>query len=157
MKKTGSVILLLPLLRHALCHLTIGFALFSLLAAPIALAGFEEGRTAYYKEDYPKALREFRPLAQKGDASAQYNLGLMYANGQGVTQDYQEALKWYRLAAAQRYAAAQFLLGEMYINGKGVAQSDQEAFKWFRLAADQGNGDSQSVLGTMYRDVQGER
>ena len=48
------------------------------------------------KGDLATALREWRPLAEQGDAKAQYNLGVMYDNGKGVTQDYKEAVKWYR-------------------------------------------------------------
>jgi TPR repeat protein len=51
--------------------------------------------------------------------AAQFNLGLMYYNGQGVTQDYSQAADWYRKAAAQGNAAAQYNLGLMYYNGQG--------------------------------------
>ena len=68
-----------------------------------AWAGFEEGAAAYRRGDYAAALREFLPLAQQGDAQAQFNLGVMYGEGQGVPRDYAEALKWFRLAAAQGY------------------------------------------------------
>ena len=62
---------------------------------------FEKGLNAYEKEDYSTALREWTPLAEQGDALAQYNLGLMYDKGQGVPQDYKTAVKWYTLAAEQ--------------------------------------------------------
>ncbi len=60
------------------------------LAAP-AWAGWDEGVAAYYRGDYATALREFRVLAEQGDAKAQFSLGVMYRNGQGVTQDYAAA------------------------------------------------------------------
>ena len=62
---------------------------------------------SYEKGDYGTALRKFRPLADKGIAAAQYNLGQMYLFGQGVPQDYKTAVKWYRLAAKQGLASAQ--------------------------------------------------
>ncbi len=65
------------------------------LAAP-AWAGFDEGVAAYNRGDYATALREWRPLAEQGDASAQLNLGSMYDAGVGVSQDYAEAVRWYR-------------------------------------------------------------
>ncbi|MCH8098520.1 MAG: sel1 repeat family protein [Proteobacteria bacterium] len=68
------------------------------LTAP-AWAGVDEGVVAYNRGDYATALREWRPLAEQGDAEAQFNLGLMYYKGRGVPQDYAEAVKWYRLAA----------------------------------------------------------
>jgi uncharacterized protein len=55
--------------------------------------------------------------AEQGYAEAQYNLGVMYGNGNGVVQDYAEAVKWYRLAAEQGNAKAQNNLGVMYEYG----------------------------------------
>jgi TPR repeat protein len=46
-------------------------------------------------------LREWQPLADQGDADAQFNLGVMYDRGDGIPQDYAEAAKWHRLAAEQ--------------------------------------------------------
>ena len=60
---------------------------------------FQKGLEAAQKGDFATALREWQPLAEQGYAGAQYNLGLIYANGKGVTQDYKEAVKWYRKAA----------------------------------------------------------
>ena len=66
-------------------------------------------------------MKWFRLAADQGDASAQYNLGFMYADGRGVPQNYAEALKWYRLAADQGHASAQFNLGLMYAQWPGGA------------------------------------
>ena len=71
-----------------------------LLAAP-AWAGMDEAKAAYHQGDYATALRELRPLAERGDATAQAVLGVMYDKGLGVPQNYIEAHKWYNLAAAQ--------------------------------------------------------
>ena len=65
-------------------------------------------------QNYAEAVKWYRLAADQGDASAQYNLGVMYANGQGVPQNHAEAVKWYRLAADQGNASAQFNLGDMY-------------------------------------------
>ena len=82
--------------------------------------------------------------------AAQYNLGVMYRNGRGVSRDQTEAVRWYRLAADQGDARAQYHLGVMYGNGRGVPQDQTEAVRWFRLAADQGDTDAQFNLGFMY-------
>ena len=108
------------------------------LAAP-AWAGFNEGMAAYERGDYATALREWRPLAEQGDANAQYNLGIMYRNGRGVPRDFAEAARWYRKAAEQDYAPAQNSLGVMYDNGYGVPQDYVQAHMWFNLGATQGN------------------
>jgi len=90
--------------------------------------------------------RKLRPLAEQGDALAQYNLGVMCANGRGVPQDDAEALKWYRLAANQGNAMAQYNLGIMYMKATSVAQDFVQAFVWFSLAAGQGDGDASKAL-----------
>ena len=65
------------------------------------VAGFDEGITSYEAQDYQSALREFLPLANGGNASAQFYLGLMYYSGAGVPQNYSQAAVWYRKAADQ--------------------------------------------------------
>ncbi len=119
------------------------------LTAP-AGAGLDEGVAAYQRGDYATALREWRPLAEQGNAAAQYNLGVMYNKGQGVPQDYGEAMKWYRKAAEQGIADAQHSLGVMYAKGRGVPQDYAEAVKWYRKAAEQGYALAQTNLGFMY-------
>jgi uncharacterized protein len=103
--------------------------------ARVAAGSFEDGVAAYKRGDYATALRLWRPLADQGDATAQYNLGVMYGKGQGVPQDDAEAVKWYRKAADQGLAAAQYTLGVMYGKGQGVPQAYVQAYKWFTLAA----------------------
>ncbi len=104
------------------------------LTAP-AWAGWDEGVAAAKRGDYATAIREWRPLAEQGNANAQFNLGLMYDNGQGVPQDYAKALQWWRKAAEQGDAGAQYNLGVMYGNGLGVPQDDAQAHMWYDLAA----------------------
>jgi TPR repeat protein len=111
---------------------------------------FEDGLKAHDKGNYAEAITIFTPLANAGLASAQYNIGFMYANGQGVVQDDAEALRWYRLAAVQGLAQAQTNIGFMYANGQGVVQDDAEAVRWYRLAAVQGYAEAQTNIGFMY-------
>jgi TPR repeat protein len=89
--------------------------------------------------------------AERGDAGAQFNLGVRYANGRGVLQDNKEAVKWYRLSAEQGDAIAQCNLGGMYNEGQGVPQDYKEAIKYFRLSAEQGNADAQMVLDALIK------
>ena len=95
-------------------------------------------------------FEETKVLAEKGEAFAQYNLGVMYENGKGVPENDADAVKWYRLAAEQGRARAQNNLGVMYENGEGVHENDVEAIKWFRLAAEKYNASAQFNLGNMY-------
>ncbi len=133
----------------------VAVALLIVVTASRAWADFQAGVEAYERGDYATALTEFRPLAQRGDARAQNNLGVMYAEGQGVPQDDAEAVRWFRRAAVQGNASAQFNLGFMYREGRGVPQDDAEAVRWFRRAAEQGNASAQFNLGFMYREGRG--
>ncbi|MFL5047776.1 MAG: tetratricopeptide repeat protein, partial [Xanthobacteraceae bacterium] len=84
-----------------------------------------------------KAVTWLRLAADQGDAAAQFRLGLMYSEGQGVPQDHAEAARWYRLAADQRYPQAQYNLGLLYAKGEGVEQDNVMAHMWFNLAVAQ--------------------
>ena len=88
-----------------------------------------------------EAERWYRLAAEQGYAEAQFNLGAMYDDGEGVPQDYAEAERWYRLAATQGYAEAQNNLGAMYANGRGVPQDDVLAHMWLNLAAAKSTGE----------------
>ena len=132
-------------------RLTAILAVFSLsLCSAICHADFETGQEAYSSGDYETALAEWQPLAEAGNADAQFGMGLLYANGFGVAMLDDEALKWYGLAAEQNHAEAQANLGVMHANGWGVPQSDAEAFKWYLLAAEQGILAAQMGLAKMY-------
>ena len=93
--------------------------------------------------------------AERGFANSQFNLGVLYEQGKGVSKSDAEALKWYRLAAEQGNAAAQYNLGVMYDQGKGVPNDDNEALKWYRLAAEQGVDQAQFNLGLRYEKGDG--
>ena len=112
----------------------------------------QDGLDAAVRGDYKTAYKLWLPLAEQGDAEAQYNLGVMYEHSLGVPQDYKEAFKWYRLAAEQGDADAQNNLGVMYNEGQGVPQDYKEAVKWWRLSAEQGDEQAQINLATMHDD-----
>jgi uncharacterized protein len=114
------------------------------------------GGDCFKDKDINDCLEKAEPsFFTKGDAKAQYNLGLMYYNGQGVVQDYKEAVKWYRQSAEQEYVDAQYNLGWMYDEGKGVIQDYKEAVKWYRRSAEQGDGFAQYNLALNYENGKG--
>ncbi len=122
-----------------------------------------EAQNAFYRGDYDAALKLIRPLANEGDAVAQYNMGFFHFQGIALPQDDAAAAKWFRksavqgytkaqyalavaygLAARQDHAEAQYSLAVMHGNGKGVVKSYPEAFFWFHLAATRhGNANKQ--------------
>jgi uncharacterized protein len=109
-----------------------------------------DGLEAYERRDDTTALQILGPLAEGGDAIAQYTIGKMCVQGRAAPEGWAEALKWYRLAAAQGHAGAQTLLGDWY-NAEG--DDKWEAVKWFRKAADQGCPEAQFQLGSCYEHL----
>ena len=109
------------------------------LSAPqVSADAFDDAYNAYQRGDYLTAAMTFRKLAEQGDSTAQYNLGLMYDNGQGFLQDYAEAVRWYRLDADQGDADAQLNLGFSYEYGEGLPQNNIMAHMWYNLASENG-------------------
>ena len=100
-----------------------------------AKADFDGAMSAYEAQDYGAAMAEFESLAEAGEAEAQYQLGVMYAEGHGVTVDNVEAVAWYRRAAEQGMPDAQYDLGHSYAAGIGVVDDPVHAHKWFNLTA----------------------
>ncbi|HZI83518.1 MAG TPA: tetratricopeptide repeat protein [Casimicrobiaceae bacterium] len=115
-----------------------------------AAGALEDGIAAYHEKDYAKAAALWQPLAEQGDATAQYSLGTLFAEGKGVAQDDATAFKWFQRAAEQGNAVAQYNVGASYAAGTGVAKSETDAAKWFRRAADQGMTFAQINLGLLY-------
>ena len=120
------------------------------LAVSSAQAQTDVAYEAYKRGDYATALREWRPLAEQGDAAAQTLLGDMYGAGRGVPQDDRQAIAWYRKAAEQGYAKAQYSLGFVYAYNPSVPRDYRQAMFWYRKAAEQGYAVAQFDLGVMY-------
>ena len=124
------------------------------LATP-AWADISSGQAAYLRGDYGVAWRELKPLADQGNAEAQYQVGVMYNHGQSVKRSYRTAAEWYQRAAEQGHSGAQFNLGFMYYNGTAeeddpLAQSYGDAVGWLTRAAASGIGEAQYLLSNMY-------
>lgn len=104
---------------------------------------------------YETAFEHFSEYAKMGNATAQYYLGKMYYEGEGVSKDYTKAVEWFRKSAKQGNAIAQYHLGYMYTYCKGVSNDYTKAAEWFRKSAEQGNAFGQIWLGDAYRDGRG--
>lgn len=110
---------------------------------------FEKGITAYQAMDYVAALEEFFLLAEQGNAEAQYRVGMMYYNGEGVPKK-QSSLGATFEKAENGDVSEQFMAGFM-VEGKGLARHDiREAFRWYSKAAKQGDVRAQLALANMY-------
>ena len=117
-------------------------------------ANHEAGKAAYQRGEYELAMRRLLPAAKAGNPSAQFLVGYMYDEGQGVRRDAREAIYWLRMAAEQNHAGAELQIGLIYTFhgalGPGIPPNFVEAAKWFTRAAKHGNVDALLNLGGMY-------
>ena len=113
--------------------------------APVG-AGPGEGWASYKRGDYAAALREWRPLAVQGNATAQFNVAVMYWGSNFPPISRREVKKQLRKVEEQRDARPEDVFAAEMRNwgsGKGVLRDHTEAAKWFRKAADQGHVEAQ--------------
>ena len=113
------------------------------------------GSAAYLRGDHTAAFSVFRQLAAAGNALGQYNLGVYYRDGLGVTQDYDAARRWFEAAAAQDNSDALNNLGVLYDHGLGIAQDSNRARQYFEQAAAKGNPYAMYNLGVLYENGRG--
>ena len=131
----------------------------------------EDANTAIKNGDFKKAFELLQPLAEEGNAEAQFLLGSLYINGQGVEKDDTEGLSWIMKAARQEYdqarlsafsiysglaglgdAGAMYNLGYMYLNGWGGEQDTDAGMTWLESAAKKGHERSAKVLSIIYAE-----
>jgi uncharacterized protein len=122
---------------------------------PVAQAdSWKDATAAFAHKQYAKALKLFKPLAEKGHAVAQYNIALMHKMGLGVPKSEKEARKWARLAAKQGHAEAQQLMGSLYYKRAGQESPDVlRAYIWLEASAAQGNAEAQKNLATLTKKL----
>lgn len=121
-----------------------------LLVSCSAIPRFEAGVAAYNRQDYVAAREIWEPLAENGSPHAQYNLGLLYGEGQGTPKNSATAEKWLRAAASQGFEMAQYSLGSLLYKGH-----QREARQWFLRAAIQAHPKAQYNLGVMLEHGEG--
>ena len=124
--------------------------LLSITLFTCSFADYISGQREYVSGNYEIAIIEWTPVAEDGNARAQYNLGWMHANGKGTAQDFKEAIEWYKQSAELGNVNAQYNLANLYLRGQGADQNDKLAFSWFIKAAEQGDAPAQYNLGRMY-------
>jgi TPR repeat protein len=114
----------------------------------------KEATTAFAKKQYAAAAKLFRPLAEKGNAIAQYKVAMMHKMGLGVPKSEKEARKWARLAAKQGHAEAQQLMGSLYYKQSGQESPDiVRAYIWMEASAAQGNAEAQNDLTSLTKEM----
>ncbi len=126
--------------------------LLAILTFALPAAAADKATEAFQRGDFVTAFQEWLPMAEAGDAEAQYHIGEMYLAAQGVEIDMDKAAHWLALSAEQGYAPAQIDLGVLYFNGQGVPQNYVQAYKWFVIALELG-----SKTAKQRRDVSSRR
>ncbi|MBI3444592.1 MAG: SEL1-like repeat protein [Magnetospirillum sp.] len=115
-----------------------------------AFAGYDEGLTAYQRRDWANAQKEFRPLAEQGNAAAQARLGHMLFEGLGGPRDDVQALKLLNAAAIAGDPIAQHWLASAYFLGRAVPKDVGLALVWFGRAADKDQPESIHALAEIH-------
>lgn len=125
-------------------------ALLPLLFAPATLTAdreadslYEEAVRRHASSTPTRRFERYARAAEAGHPAAQYNVAMMYANGEAVNVDYQQSVYWFTKSAGQQFAPAQYRLGELYWFGMGGLPADpRAAARLFEAAAKQGDPDA---------------
>ena len=124
-----------------------------LLITKLSHADFEKGLKAFNNGDYKAALSNWKPMAEKGVSNAQYNVGLMYHNGLGVTQNYNEAYKWLLESSEQGNLNSIRLLSTMYALGNGIPKDFLKSYMWAKIGADNDDQNSKLMLNGLVKEM----
>lgn len=136
-------------------RIKIGF-IFMILSVLVQANEFDQAVQDYNNGDYIKALNTFYILAKQDDAQAQYNVGLIYANGLGVQQDIVQAQSWYEKAAKQGNASAQYNLAQMYhVEGTKNVHAYEKAKYWYEKSVEAGIKEAYNNLGALFLEGKG--
>lgn len=133
-------------------------ALFLIAAGTFWFMGkdLQYGTETLKKINVISRFKDFKVVAEKGDAAAQYKIATMLESGKGTRKDVRQSVQWYMKAAEQGHSDAQFKIGWMYANGIGLRQDFAAAAKWYRLAATfNQNPDAQFRLGELHFNGRG--
>ena len=123
-----------------------------LLSTGVWANEFENAVSEYNQGNYIKALDTFYVLAKEGDPKAQFNVGLIYADGKGVNKDSYQAMEWYRKAADQNNTAAQYNLAKLISQRPDSKDPHvvERMLYWYKKAADNGQKEAMNELGLLY-------
>jgi TPR repeat protein len=93
---------------------------------------------------------ELQNWAERGDADAQFELGLRMLTGEGVKKNDKEGVAWMEKAANQKHLRAQFIMGSLYEDGSGVTKNEEKAFAWYQQSAENGFAPAQQAVAMAY-------
>lgn len=131
------------------------FLLITSLSTPSLADEYNDALSASKRGDFSTSFKLLKPLAEKGDARAQGELGALYLSGRGAPKDPKEGLRWTKEAANKGLATAQYNYGVMYLDGQVAPQNFAEAMKWLLAAAGQGVPAAQAGVAAMFYEGHG--
>ena len=129
--------------------MVLGVLLFLLTGVSFASTS-SDALAAFNRKDYATAFQLWERCAKSGDAGCQYDVGIMYIEGEGRPVDVKSGIEWFSKSAGQGNVKAQNRLGRLYLNGKVVTQDYARAMEYFMAAARQGYAAGQANIGLMY-------
>lgn len=106
-------------------------------------------------ENIKKSLAWLTQAANAGDMLAQFNLGLLFARGEGITPNDEKALHWWTMAEKNGSTKAPMMLGLFYHIGRGTGRSEKEAIRWYEKAIQYGEADALYNLAMIYYQGRG--
>lgn len=136
-------------------YLIISLLVPTMLSVPALGDDYGDAIAASKRGDFSTSFKLLKPLAEKGEARAQGELGALYLSGRGAPKDPKEGLRWTKEAANKGLATAQYNLGVMYLDGQGTPQNFPEAMKWLLAAAGQGVPAAQAGVAAMFYEGHG--
>lgn len=134
---------------HPIPSLLFAFVLFLMSLSAAQAGALNDGLRAFKSGDYPRAMAHWKPLAEKNNPDALYNIGLLYMKGLGVDEDFRAAKHWFKQAAKYGSVDAAYNLGVIYKQRRFGYPSSKDALYWWRQAAERGHPESQFNLGVM--------
>jgi TPR repeat protein len=130
--------------------IALSFLIATAISDNVAAAGLDDAVEAMRAGDFAEAYCIIRPLAESGDADAQYNIGWMYLNGYGLRINDTLALEWWQRASKQGHIDASFSIGMLYSLGEGRVAKDLDlAIDYYLLAARNEQEDAIALLQSM--------
>lgn len=138
-------------MSNVLCCVVFVFTIL-FVTSKTSAADFQRGIDAYNAKDYAGAFKEWKPLADAGDARGQFKLAGLYWRGKGVEKNSEEAIRLLQLSANQKYAFSMALLGTFYRDGDGVPYDSRKCYSLIKGAAEQVHFMALTTLGNLYAD-----
>jgi len=129
------------------------FILLLVLMTTINLSANPFSNISRVQEQVSQNFIYAKRAAVQGNAQAQFDLGLMYAKGDGVAKSEKKAFKWFHKSARNNHTEAKFYMGLSFAQGRGVRKQAQLARYWFKLAAKAGHRQAMAHLSSLERSL----